>query len=206
MAYDQEAAMQRIGDGSGLELVSEADLSTPMVSSEDGPRMSGNLSNFGGKKAAPFKKGGKRRAKVLAKAVVAGAKAAKKDKDGDSDLANGYQPKPYDANGEGKGEPVTCPNCGKGDAADAKFCDQCGFHLVGAKGVKVNGKVVDMSVLSTAARKALPASAFVFPGKRAYPIHDLAHAKDALARSSGKPEAAAVKAAVYAKYPALRQG
>lgn len=103
--------------------------------------MSG-LANFGGKKAMPFKKGGKRRSKLLAaKKAVKGSKA--------KDLANGYQPKPYDANGEGRGEPVTCPNCGKGDAIDAKFCDQCGFHLAGAKGVKVNGKVVDMAVLDT---------------------------------------------------------
>ena len=102
------------------------------------------LANFGGKKATPFLKGKKRRAKVLA------AKAAvkKKDPDGDNDL----------------------------------------------------------SVLDTAARKALPASDFVFPGKRAYPIHDLSHARDALARSSGKPEAAAVRAAVLRRYPDLRKG
>lgn len=160
--------------------------------------MSGKLSNFGGKKAAPFAKGGKRRKKVMAaKAAVAKAK-------GKYDLANGYEPAPYDSNGEGKGEPVTCPNCGKGDARDAKFCDQCGFKLVGAKGVKVNGKVVDMSTLDTAARNALPASDFVFPAKKAYPIPDLAHAKNALARSSGKPEEAVVKAAVYRKFPELK--
>lgn len=82
--FDRQAAMQRIGDASGLEPV-ETDLSTPIVSSEDGPRMSGKMSNFGGKKAAPFGKGGKRRAKVLAKAVVAGAKAAKRDSDNDGD-------------------------------------------------------------------------------------------------------------------------
>ena len=64
----------------------------------------------------------------------------------------------------------------------------------------------DLSVLDTAERKALPASAFVFPSKRAYPIHDLAHARNALARSSGKPEEAVVRAAVYRKYPALRKG
>lgn len=83
--FDRQAAMQRIGDASGLEPVAEADLSTPIVSSEDGPRMSGKMSNFGGKKATPFGKGGKRRAKVLAKAVVAGAKAAKRDSDNDGD-------------------------------------------------------------------------------------------------------------------------
>lgn len=53
------------------------------------------------------------------------------DQCGNSLLASkpGYRPKPYDAQGEGKGEPVTCPNCGQGDAADARFCDQCGHQL-----------------------------------------------------------------------------
>lgn len=147
MTYDRAAAMQRIGDAEGLTLVTDADLSTPIVSSQDGPRMSGKLSNFGGKKAMPFGKGGKRR---VAKALV---KKAKKDKDGDNDMSN-----------------------------------------------------VDLSTLTSAERKALPASAFVFPSKRAYPIHDLAHARDALSRSSGKPESAAVKAAVYSRYPGLRKG
>ncbi len=52
-------------------------------------------------------------------------------------VENHYTPAPYDANGEGQGEPVTCPNCGKGDALDAKYCDQCGFELAGADGVIV---------------------------------------------------------------------
>lgn len=113
------------------------------------------LANFGGKKAAPFGKGGKRR---IAKAMLKkhGERMAKKAKAGaarKADLSN-----------------------------------------------------VDLSTLSAAERKALPASAFVFPSKRAYPIHDLAHARDALARSSGKPEAAAVRAAVYRRYPQLRKG
>lgn len=113
------------------------------------------LANFGGKKAAPFGKGGKRR---IAKAMLKKhgermAKQAKGKAKKSADLAN-----------------------------------------------------VDLSVLSAADRKALPPSAFVFPSKRAYPIHDLAHAKDALARSSGKPEAAAVRAAVYKRFPALRKG
>lgn len=111
--------------------------------------MAGGLANFGGKKAAPFGKGGKRRAKVLvAKAAVKGAKrSASKSADlSHVDLAsapmhtvNNFQPKPYDANDEAGGEPVVCPNCGKGDAADARYCDQCGFKLQGANGVKVRG-------------------------------------------------------------------
>ncbi len=60
-----------------------------------------------------------------------------------------------------------------------------------------------MAVLSTEARKNLPASAFVFPNDRRYPIHDLAHARNALARSSGKPEESAVRAAVKKRYPGL---
>jgi phage I-like protein len=59
--------------------------------------------------------------------------------------------------------------------------------------------------LSSKARGNLPSSAFVFPGESRYPIHDLAHARNALARSSGKPEEAKVKAAVYKRYPQLRK-
>lgn len=62
-----------------------------------------------------------------------------------------------------------------------------------------------MSILSTAQRKALPASAFALPGRR-YPIHDEAHARDALARvaANGTPEEkAAVMAAVHRRYPAM---
>lgn len=63
-----------------------------------------------------------------------------------------------------------------------------------------------MSVLTSASRNALPASAFVFPAQRRYPIHDAAHARDALARSSGKPEEAAVRAAVKRRYPGIAVG
>jgi len=52
---------------------------TDLVSSQDGPRIMGKgLSNFGGKKAAPFAKGGKRRKAMkaaVAKAYVAGRSA-----------------------------------------------------------------------------------------------------------------------------------
>lgn len=61
----------------------------------------------------------------------------------------------------------------------------------------------DLSKLTAAARKALPASSFVFPKSRRYPIHDKAHAENALARSAGKPEHAVVKAAVRKRYPNL---
>lgn len=58
--------------------------------------------------------------------------------------------------------------------------------------------------LNAAQRKNLPSSAFVFPAKRAYPIHDASHARDALARSSGKPEEGAVRAAVKKRFPAMK--
>jgi hypothetical protein len=58
--------------------------------------------------------------------------------------------------------------------------------------------------LSHGQRAALPRSAFVFPekapGSGSYPIPDRAHAVDALSRASGKPEEAAVRKAVCAKF------
>ena len=62
----------------------------------------------------------------------------------------------------------------------------------------------DRAALTSKARNNLPSSSFVFPKERRYPIHDIAHARNALARSSGKPEEAAVKRAVYKRYPSLK--
>lgn len=62
-----------------------------------------------------------------------------------------------------------------------------------------------MGTLTAKARHSLPKSAFVFPEREGYPIHDLAHARNALARASGKPEEAQVKAAVYRRYPELKR-
>jgi len=61
-----------------------------------------------------------------------------------------------------------------------------------------------MAKLSAAARKRLPASAFVFPETRSYPIHDASHARNALARAAGKPEEARVRAAVRRRYPGIK--
>lgn len=58
-----------------------------------------------------------------------------------------------------------------------------------------------MAKLSTKQRNKLPDSAFVFPEDRSYPIHDESHARNALARSAGKPEHAKVVAAVKRRYP-----
>ena len=60
-----------------------------------------------------------------------------------------------------------------------------------------------MTKLTNEDRKELPSVEFVFPKTRRYPIEDAAHARDALARSSGKPEHATVVAAVRRKYPEI---
>lgn len=49
------------------------------------------------------------------------------------DLA-GYEPQPYHADPD---ETVVCPKCHKRNDNDARYCDQCGFHLEGAPGVVV---------------------------------------------------------------------
>jgi len=65
-----------------------------------------------------------------------------------------------------------------------------------------------MAVLTTKKRKKLSKKSFAVPGKRAYPIHDMAHARNALARVAqhGSPsEQSRVKSAVYKKYPGLKK-
>ena len=59
-----------------------------------------------------------------------------------------------------------------------------------------------MSTLSAFRRNHLPSSDFALAGRR-YPIEDQAHARDALARSSGKPEHGRVVAAVKRRYPEI---
>lgn len=73
-----------------------------------------------------------------------------------------------------------------------------------------------MAKLSAADRKALPKSQFAVKSKAgtvqgkanggSYPIPDESHARNALARSSGKPVASQVKAAVKAKFPNISVG
>lgn len=67
-------------------------------------------------------------------------------------------------------------------------------------------KVFDEDELSTSKRNDLPDSDFVFPKDRRYPINDIEHARNALARVSqhGSPdEKSKVKAAVKRKYPSI---
>jgi hypothetical protein len=60
-----------------------------------------------------------------------------------------------------------------------------------------------MAPLTTKARKEIPAKDFAGPHK-SFPIENKAHARDALARASGKPVDAEVKAKVERKYPNIR--
>ena len=62
-----------------------------------------------------------------------------------------------------------------------------------------------MAVLTAATRKRIPTSEFAGPD-RSYPIHDRAHAINALSRVSanGSPSLQAkVRAAVHRKYPSI---
>jgi hypothetical protein len=63
-----------------------------------------------------------------------------------------------------------------------------------------------MATLTARGRKRIPRSKFALPKARKYPVHDLRHARNALARvmQSGTPtERRRVKAAVKRRYPAL---
>jgi hypothetical protein len=61
-----------------------------------------------------------------------------------------------------------------------------------------------MAKLNAAKRNRLPKSDFVEKAAKKYPIPDASHARDALARSSGKPEHSSVVAAVRRKFPNIK--
>jgi hypothetical protein len=60
--------------------------------------------------------------------------------------------------------------------------------------------VARVAKLNAAARKKISGKNFAGPD-RSYPIEDASHARNALARASGKPVEARVRAAVHRKYP-----
>jgi hypothetical protein len=63
-----------------------------------------------------------------------------------------------------------------------------------------------MAELTGKKRQSLPKQSFAIPEKRAYPIHNAAHARNALARVSqhGSPaEKRRVTAAVRRRYPSI---
>jgi hypothetical protein len=59
-----------------------------------------------------------------------------------------------------------------------------------------------MAKLTAKTRNAIPSSEFAGPD-RSYPIEDKNHARNALARASGKPVEGRIRAAVHRKYPSL---
>lgn len=65
-----------------------------------------------------------------------------------------------------------------------------------------------MAKLTGRKRSRLPKSDFALPSKRAYPIPDISHARNALSRvaqSGTQGEESTVRSAVYAKYPSLKK-
>lgn len=63
-----------------------------------------------------------------------------------------------------------------------------------------------MAKLTSKARKKLKTSTFAVPSRRAYPIHDASHARNALSRVSqfgSDKEKAQVRNAVRRKYPGI---
>jgi hypothetical protein len=65
-----------------------------------------------------------------------------------------------------------------------------------------------MPVLTYAQRKRMRDSSFALPKQRKYPIPDISHARNALARVDAfgtRAEQAEVKRKVYAKFPSLNK-
>lgn len=63
-----------------------------------------------------------------------------------------------------------------------------------------------MAKLTYGQRKALRPKSFVFPGTRKYPLPDISHGRNALARVSqfgSSSEKARVRAAVHRRYPGI---
>jgi hypothetical protein len=68
--------------------------------------------------------------------------------------------------------------------------------------------VLEVAKLTAKARKKIKPKNFALPKKRAYPIQDKSHARNALARVSqhGTPaQKKKVRAAVKKKYPSIKQ-
>lgn len=64
-----------------------------------------------------------------------------------------------------------------------------------------------MAKLSSGARKKMSLGDFALPAKKAYPIEDISHARNALARAAGNAsssEQSKIRAAVHRKYPSVK--
>lgn len=65
-----------------------------------------------------------------------------------------------------------------------------------------------MAKLTSKGRKRMRKSQFAIPSQRAYPIHDISHARNALSRAKQKRTKGSystVRKAVLKKYPSLRK-
>lgn len=71
----------------------------------------------------------------IAPGIADGTGSRSADTDPDAEVRAGFIPAPYHHDAD---EVVTCPNCGLGDADDARYCDQCGFQLIGSADVTLN--------------------------------------------------------------------
>ena len=129
-----------------------------------------------------------------------------------------YEKEGYEQEGKetcdcGKGDHAYCPNCGWSEGekcscgaeleGDEKYCPECGSPNNPIIAL-IEPPEMEEAKLSYKEKKALPESAFVFPSERKYPIHDEAHARNALARVAqfGTPEEKSkVRAAVKKRYP-----
>jgi hypothetical protein len=104
----------------------------------------------------------------------------------------------------GRGQGCLGPECNSGRTTASKFTTHARDpyrSLIYVETGKAGG--TNMAKLTTAKRKDLPKGDFAIPETRRYPIEDAAHARDALARSSGKSEHKTVAAAVRRKYPKI---
>lgn len=63
-----------------------------------------------------------------------------------------------------------------------------------------------MAKLTSKTRNSLPATDFVFPGSRKFPINDANHARNALSRAAAKGGAVeeAVRREVKRRYPGIK--
>jgi hypothetical protein len=84
----------------------------------------------------------------------------------------------------------------KGGHGAGCMCKMCSGGYM-AKGGMKNGH------LTAKSRNAMKSSTFAVPSERAYPINDASHARNALARASGKSVEGQVRAAVHRKFPSI---
>lgn len=90
-------------------------------------------------------------------------------------------------------------------AYKGSMCKKCKTSHMPGKHKAAQTSEVKKKVLTAKTRKALPATAFALPNRR-YPIHDKAHARNALARvaqNGTSAEKAKVRAAVKRKFPSI---